>query len=650
MDRNQVMNNISSDITSLVHLERTRILVVDDHADTLRYIELMLTRDYEVVTAINGIMALEKLRETLPALVVSDVTMPEMDGLQLLKEIKKDPYSAHIPVILLTANAGEEAKIEGFEAGADDYIVKPFSEKELRARVKAQIKLVKTRSHIEKQLSNLFEQAPVAIGVLKGPLHVVELMNPMALSILGRTQEEILHKPFAQVLPQMKEQGVEEILNYVFNTGKRRVTEEMKLVNYKGGNPKITYLKLIYEAQQNSEGIVTGVMIAAFDITDQVNSKRISDESDANLKLILENMPHMSYIADPHGYLTYYNRQFYNYTGLNPEIALGLGWTTMVHPDMLDVVKQRWHESITTGCDYDSNFLIKRASDGAYRWHLSRATALKGENGQIMQWVGTLTDIHSQKMFAQELERNVKERTRELRQTVAQLDQFAYVASHDLQEPLRKIRTFSSMLRENIDPEKSLVYFEKIESSASRMTELINDVLSYSRLSSSEALFKPVDLNLIFEKVMMDFELAINEKNAVVHCDPLPIIEAIPLQMNQLFANLIGNSLKFCSASPVIEIKSQIVYTTNAKALQSSTPKPMLKLVFQDNGIGFKAENKEKIFQLFQRLHGQAEYKGTGIGLSLCKKIAEGHKGNISAESQYGSGATFTVHLPLKHE
>jgi len=383
--------------------EKPVILVVDDNGDMRDYLQRLLQHYYIVDTAANGKLALERISQKIPELVISDVMMPEMDGVTLLHHLKANPDTCGIPIILLSARAGEEAKIAGYDTGADDYLVKPFSAKELLARVRSQIRI--TRLH----------------------RHAVEIL------------------------------------------------------------------------QQS----------------------------------------------------------------------------------------------------------------------------------------------------AQDLEQKVEERTAELVRKNNELEQFAYIASHDLQEPLRKIRTFSELLQKSMQDSGTQAnhYFEKIQSSAARMTALIKDVLDYSRLSNPAARFVNTDLQTILKNTLTDFELLIEQKGALVQSDALPVVRGIPLQIQQLFTNLIGNSLKFCDKDPFIKISVAGV-SLDELPEELSKDQSYIKLIFQDNGIGFEQQFSNRIFTIFQRLNDKKAYAGTGIGLALCKKIAENHHGLIQAEGELGKGAIFTVYLP----
>ncbi|RYY12848.1 MAG: hypothetical protein EOO04_32905, partial [Chitinophagaceae bacterium] len=228
----------------------------------------------------------------------------------------------------------------------------------------------------------------------------------------------------------------------------------------------------------------------------------------------------------------------------------------------------------------------------------------------------------------------------------------AYVASHDLQEPLRKIQTFSELGERNINNEEVLrKYLGKINSSAQRMTELIKAVLNYSRLSKADNEFLEVDLNSVLHSIRVDLELLIQEKNAVINYGTLPSIYGIPLQLHQLFFNLITNSLKFNENIPVVDITTRVVNGNDVEGEDMIVKgREYLLITLSDNGIGFDQKFAEKVFSIFQRLHSdRTTIQGTGIGLAICKKIVENHQGVISVRSELKKGTKFSIYLPLLH-
>lgn len=258
----------------------------------------------------------------------------------------------------------------------------------------------------------------------------------------------------------------------------------------------------------------------------------------------------------------------------------------------------------------------------------------------------------------QSLEQTVSQRTENLSNANAELgrknlelQQFAYIASHDLKEPLRKIQIFGNLIKDKMESpsEKSLMYVNKVIHSADRMSTLVNDVLAYSAIDIPKK-FEPVDLNKILHDILADFEILIEEKNATISKNQLPVVDMIPVQARQLLQNLVANAIKFSreGVQPVISVNADLLpeMEWDATPVDPSRAK-YCKLTVTDNGIGFQDEYSNKIFSIFQRLHPSDAFEGTGIGLAIAKKITDTHKGSIMAASKPGVGSSFSVLLPL---
>jgi len=263
------------------------------------------------------------------------------------------------------------------------------------------------------------------------------------------------------------------------------------------------------------------------------------------------------------------------------------------------------------------------------------------ENGRVVGSVVVFKDITERKQVQDSLARKAAE----LARSNSELEQFAFVASHDLQEPLRKIQAFGDRLKVKCQPIQApdiQDYLERMQSAAARMRNLINDLLAFSRVIRSSEPFVTVDLNEITKEVLGDLEVRIEKSGAKVEIEELPKIDADPMQMRQLMLNLLSNALKFqpTGASPIIKI-SATTFTPLSREAQC-------ELRVQDNGIGFDEKYMDKIFAVFQRLHGRTEYEGTGVGLAVCRRIIDRHHGTITARSQPEKGATFIVTLPVK--
>jgi len=285
--------------------------------------------------------------------------------------------------------------------------------------------------------------------------------------------------------------------------------------------------------------------------------------------------------------------------------------------------------------------------DGEYRWLLVREIVFKSdEHGNITQVIGAALDITRRK----EMERTILQNAHQLEQSNASLEEFAYVASHDLKEPLRKISTFGDRLvASQIDKltDEGKIYLRKIVDASQRMQNMISDLLSISMISGDRS-FETTSLQKILEDTLQTLEFKIEQQKAVIRYDALPEANVIPSQFRQLFQNLIANSLKFIreDVQPVITIQFTYKTPEDVARFQVRAAGQYLQVQLSDNGIGFENEYAQKIFAIFQRLHGRSEYEGSGIGLAICKKIVEHHGGVIFAHGQPNEGATFTIILP----
>ncbi len=267
------------------------------------------------------------------------------------------------------------------------------------------------------------------------------------------------------------------------------------------------------------------------------------------------------------------------------------------------------------------------------------------KNGNVIKMNGTAQDI-SQNI---ELTRKLEQKNIELERSNTELASFTYLASHDLQEPLRKIQTFiGKLLTTEVDniSERGKDYFERIVFAATRMQNLIIALLNYSQVNSEQMQLEKTDLNTIIEEVKRELTDVILDKKVVIHCDKLPTLNIVPLQFHQLFFNLIDNAIKYSQKDRLPEIIITCELTKDLIDQKNETEKYYWKIKITDNGIGFEPQYYEKIFELFQRLHGKTEYSGTGIGLAICKKVVENHKGIISTSSVVNEGTTFTIFIP----
>lgn len=394
------------------------------------------------------------------------------------------------------------------------------------------------------------------------------------------------------------------------------------------------------------------------DITEERTFQQQLLEREEKFRLLADSMPQHVWTSDPDGNLNYWNQSVFDYSGLTLEQMLKDGWTQMVHPDDWEKNLEEWAKAIKTGED----FLIEhrfRKYDGNYRWQLSRAIPQKDADGNITMWVGSSTDIQEQKMFATELENMVKLRTNELEEKNIDLEKinkelqsFVYISSHDLQEPLRKIQTFSSRILETEYETLSgnaKKYFNRMQKSAFRMQNLIQDLITYSRTNVQELNFETVDLYGVIEEIKETLSEELEKSQVTFKLHNMCSIKVIPVQFMQIMHNLISNSIKFAKTDQpvVIEINCQRVVGKKTGIPSLSTEEDWYyHISYSDNGIGFEPQYRDKIFEVFQRLHSKDEYSGTGIGLAIVKKIIENHEGIIVAHGELNEGAKFDIYIP----
>ncbi|MGB8192693.1 MAG: ATP-binding protein, partial [Chitinophagaceae bacterium] len=262
------------------------VLLADDNADMRDYVSRLLQKNYKVKTVANGRLALEYARRELPDLVISDVMMPEMDGFELVKHLKNHPETIQIPVILLSARAGQEATIEGLQAGADDYMVKPFSARELISRIDSNIKIAQSRINAARQLHNLFMQAPVPICILKGAEHRFELANSLFQGIIE--QRDIVGKTVLEAVPEIESQGLIEILDGVFTTGQPFFGNEFLIHLVINGNSEGHYFDFVYSPLYEIDNTISGIMVVALDVTHKVLARKALEKNEERLEQLVE--------------------------------------------------------------------------------------------------------------------------------------------------------------------------------------------------------------------------------------------------------------------------------------------------------------------------------------------------------------------------
>ncbi len=564
-------------------------------------------------------------------------------------------------------------------------------------QIEAQQKIAES----EMRFRNMVAQAPVAIAVFRGADFIVEVANERVLELWGKTAEQMMNKPAFEAMPDAAGQGFEELMNEVYKTGKRFAGNELPVNLIRKGVPQNLFLNFVYEPLYDENKNISGIMVVGTEVTEQVISRKKIEESEKQLRelsisleekvksrtqelkqtekflqSIIDSSPAILFnfesVRNNEGEiidfkLIFVNSQIEKETGQAASSIIGKTCKE-IFPHMFENGEfERFVQCVQSGekVNYEGYYhyegvtsyyyvLAGKFNDGfaSTSINITRAknTALQLEkvNKQLKER-NILVELKQQEIaLAHE---DIKLKNIELEHTNNELQSFAYISSHDLQEPLRKIQTFASRIREKEEnnlSEQGKDFFKRMQDAANRMQTLIQDLLAYSRTNSEEREFENTDLNKIIDEIIEDFSEDLKDKHATIEATELCEANIIPFQFSQLMHNLITNALKFRKPEnpPHIIIKSKI-----AKGITLDNPKlspedKYCHITVSDNGIGFEQQYSEKIFQVFQRLHGKNEYNGTGIGLAIVKKIVENHNGIITVTSELNQGGTFDIYIP----
>ncbi|OYU79449.1 MAG: PAS domain-containing sensor histidine kinase [Flavobacterium sp. BFFFF1] len=492
----------------------------------------------------------------------------------------------------------------------------------------------------EQMLGNIVETAPFPIGVYTGNELTIALANPAIMKAWGKGSD-VVGKRYTEILPELENQQIFDQLRNVLSTGLPYHAKNQKVDLEIEGILKTHYFNYSFTPLFDNEGNVYGVMNTAADVTDLNLAQQKLIEAEGRLVLAVDSAQLGTYETDLVSETLKTSDRFNEIWGVKPPVTRKR-IIEAIHPDDRQV-REKAHEKAMSDCT--NVFYEARAihPDGAVRWIRVNGKILCDDNGIPITLIGIVQDITEQTETAEHLTKLVKKRTSELQRSNEDLQQFAHVVSHDLKEPIRKIKMFIDLLENSLDvqPEtQEKKYITKIQQATDRVYTLIDGVLNYSTISADNQPITVIDLNDIFNHALTDLELLIEQKKGTVTKATLPNIEGVPILIQQLFYNIINNALKFHrdGVAPAINVSASIVKAQNNNYAH---------IRISDNGIGLQEAFAKRIFTAFERLNPKDLYEGTGLGLALCKKIVERHHGTIEAEGNE-TGTTFTVCLPIK--
>ena len=602
----------------------TRILIVDDNADMRAYLNRLLEPYFSISIAVNGADALQKIHDFKPDLVLSDMMMPVMDGKAMLEHIRKTTETMRLPVIFLSARAGEEARIDGLEAGADDYLVKPFSAAELLTKVRAQIKISKTRTHAEQQLRVLLTEAPVAIAIYRTPWHVIEFANNRMLQYLGVTAENSFGKPLLEVMPELEIQGFGEVMDEVYQTGERFVSGEIPVKLTKHGKEETTYIHLTVEALRNEEEQITGIMAVAADVTGQVIAHQELEKVTDTLKLSMEAANLGTWRTDWGTDNLIVSDIARNIHNLPLETEIYFNETlTLVVPEHRERLLQAIQHAVDTKGRFSEDYQVQPLDSSKIKWINSTGKVELNSKGEVTGVIGTILDI------TESIEDNQRK------------DDFIGMVSHELKTPLTSLKGYTQILqmhaRKNEDRFTS-ERLDKINLQLSKMSGLISGFLNVSRFESGKIHLdkKEFELNGLVQDTLTETGIATDTHQLMFNHGDEINITADRDKIESVILNLISNAIKYSPKGKLVKIESQVV---GNDAVVSVT----------DEGMGIRPDEQERLFDRYYRVENNQmkNISGFGIGLYLSAEIINRHQGKIWVESKMEKGSTFSFSLPI---
>jgi PAS domain S-box-containing protein len=631
---------------------RVKLLLVDDSPENLVSLEATLEGlGQELVLARSGMEALRRLLEDDFAAILLDVKMPEMDGFQTAELIRARKRSRHTPILFLTGYKNEEHLFRGYDLGAVDFLFKPIVPEILRSKVGVFVELSRNTALLERQAKvlgkaeqkfrSLLEAAPDAM-IISSEDGRINLVNSQVETMFGFNRGDLIGRSIRALVPEWTGGSIAAPGSSAASVPKDLWGRSRDQVEFP--------IEISVSPLQTEDGLL--LISALRDVTERRKADRALLESEAKFRLLVENVvDYAIFMLDTDGYIVSWNAGAERIHGYRTEEIVGKHLSRFYPPEDGEHGK---HEAALKAAAVAGRFEAEAwriRKDGSRFWANVVLTALRDQDDRLVGFVKMTRDITDRKKADEEirelnasLEQRVAERTEELvasndalLQSNEDLNQFAYAASHDLQEPLRMVALFSQMLNSayagRLDPEADQ-YISYVVNGAQRMEQLLRDLLEYSQAGSkSEGPAQPVDCGKIMEKVLLNLQVSIEQNGAAVTWSDLPTVPAHEVRMVQLLQNLVGNAIKYRGPeAPRIHVSAHRRHTGWMFSVQ-------------DNGIGISPEYAQQIFGVFKRLHGK-NYPGTGIGLAICQRIVERYGGRIWVESTLGEGATFCFTLP----
>jgi PAS domain S-box-containing protein len=630
--------------------KRERVLVVDDNADMREYLGRLLAADYEVHSAANGREAFRVAGSVRPGLILTDVMMPGLDGFGLLGAIRSDMELRNTPVILLSARAGEESRIEGLEAGADDYLVKPFTARELLSRVSSHLRMAAIRREAterearlravaeneRRRLQELLEQAPAAIGV----------MNDYYVRVTGRSSaKDFLGKTIRESLPELEGSGFWELLDEVYRTGKPFIGREEKarLRSSPGEALADKYFDFVYQPLRDADGQVEGVLVHAVEVTERVQARMLIEEHHERLQAahlvsqrlaaIVESSDDAIVSKDLNGIVTSWNRRAESMFGYSAEEMIGRSILTIIPPE-LHGDEDRILATLRAGGKIE-HFETERVKKSGERIEVSLTISpMRDETGRI---------IGASKIARDITERRKAERALRTTEKLASVGRLAATVAHEINNPLESVTNLVYLARETSNQDNVRRFLATAEEELARVAVLTRQTLGFYRDTRTATTLR---LSELAGPLVAAFHPRGRNKGVDIRVEAREQRELRVLagEMRQLIANLLTNSIDAVEAGGRIRMRVSDAREWSGEGRRG------VRLTIADNGSGIPAGLRSHLFEPFFTTKKDV---GTGLGLWVCQSIVEKQGGTIRLKSSTAperSGTTLSVFLPAEEQ
>ena len=630
------------------HVDGGRILLADDNADMRDYVRRLLEQHYDVTAVANGRQAVDLALSDPPDLILSDVMMPVMDGFGLLRSVRENPQIASTPVILLSARAGEESRIEGLELGADDYLVKPFTARELLARVGAHLSMAKARREAarreaelraeaeleRRRLRELFVHAPAAIGMTIGPDHRIVFMNPPYLQLLGRGKDaDFTGEPFREAVPEMVEQGIFDLLDRVYETGNSHSErEKMVRLNRSGtGQPEVGYFNFVLQPAFNVNGQVEGILIHVIEVTEQVQARQEVERRERLLQVAQRAANAGSFEWNVETMESYWSDDFYEVHRIGRDTKPGYqAWTALVLPEDLQNFEVQLNQAVSRRDEVLVTEYRTVTPDGSQRWISNHGRLFYGQTGKLIKMVGIAMDVTQRKKAEDALRRSEK---------LAATGRLAASIAHEINNPLEAVTNLLFLISSYDLSEEARAYLGLAEKELARVGDIATQTLRFYRQS-----YAPVTARVseLVDSVLKVYQSRLQAANVKVLKDygEVSDLKCMSGEIRQVLANLVGNALDAMGNGGVLRLRIR------AGRNWRNSWEPGIRITVADNGSGITAGILPRIFEPFVTTK---ESTGTGLGLWVSSEIVHKHSGYIQVRSctEPGkNGTIFTVFLP----